>query len=152
MKNIVCAALLLFLGPVSKLSAQEMSSGLNKAIEIDNTDSLAKYLNKTKINECHGFYSLLSQTVRFNHTKCFQYLIVKGADVNKICNDYVPPLMHAVKYGRLEMVKALIKAGADPNYTYNGAMENLKGATPYTYAQKYEQKEILAYLNTLKKQ
>ena len=52
------------------------------------------------------------------------------------------PLHYAAKYGRLEMLKKLIDAGADISKAY-------KGRTPLDYAKKYENTEIIEYLEQL---
>ena len=51
--------------------------------------------------------------------------------------------MYAVKYGNLGMTKALIQAGA------NLKAENSNGKTALYYAEKYQQKEIATYLESL---
>ena len=76
---------------------------------------------------------------------------IMGADVNKSCNGYVPPLMHAAKYGSLDMVKALVTKGANVSYTYDGEYKDAQGMTPITYAEKFGHKDIADYLRSVKK-
>ena len=53
--------------------------------------------------------------------------------------------MYAVKYGNLKFVKKLVEAGSNIN------LVNEEGRTAIDYAKKYEQKEILEYLQSIKK-
>ena len=71
----------------------------------------------------------------------FSELLNQKADLNKICADK-SPLMYAVKYGNLNIVKQLVEAGADIN------LRNNEGANAFYYAQKYQQKEIEEYLKS----
>ena len=121
-----------------------------EAISDDDSVKLATFVTKDNVNECYGKYSILSHAVRIGSMKCFDFLIGKGADVNKVCDGYVPPLMHAAKYGRLEMAKKLIARGADAHYKYNGQQEDLIGETPLSYAQKFQKDDMVLYLKSLK--
>ena len=71
-------------------------------------------------------------------------MLEQKANINKICEDK-SPLMYAVKYGNIVFVKKLIDAGAIVS------LENEEGRTAIDYAKKYEQKEILEYLQAIKK-
>lgn len=145
----------LFLSVLSRLSnAQELPAEIKTALKSDDVTKLATLINKDNINACYTEgnwqYSILSQTVRANARKCFDLVLEKGADVNKACEGYVPPLMHAAKYGRLDMVKVLVAKGADVNYVYEGDYELANGETPLTYAEKYKMIEVADYLRSLK--
>lgn len=135
-------------------AAQEMPRELVAAFKADDALKLSAFITKDNINNCYTEgnwqYSLLSQAVRHNDRRCFDLLIEKGADVNKACEGYVPALMHAVKYGRLEMVKILIAKGADINYRYKGDYTPADGETPLTYAEKYNQSAVAEYLRSIK--
>jgi ankyrin repeat protein len=134
--------------------AQEMPAEIKAALKADDSVKFATLVSKDSLNNCYKEgnwqYSLLSQAIRSRAGKCFNLLIARGADVNKACGGYVPPLMHAVKYGPLAMVKALVAKGADINYQYDGEYEPAEGQTPLTYAEKNNQPEIAAYLRGLK--
>ncbi|WP_439697438.1 ankyrin repeat domain-containing protein [Mucilaginibacter sp. AW1-7] len=134
--------------------AQTIPAAITAALKADDAAALTKQINKDNINACYGKYSLLAETIRQDAPNCFKLLIEQGAEVNKTCNGYLPPLMHAVKYGHLEMVKTLIAKGADKNYTYAGELKLTngpeKGDTPFSYAKKYERDDILEYLTSLK--
>ena len=64
--------------------------------------------------------------------------------LNKICEDK-SPLMYATKYGNIKYVKKLIENGAEIN------LKNEEGKTALDYAKKYEQTEIVHYLESIKK-
>ena len=151
MKAIKITLFLLFTSLASALYAQEMPPSLQTALRGDDTVKISSYIKINNINNCFGGYSLLSDAVRYNAPNCFALLIAKGANVNLACDDYVPPLMHAVEYGRLEMAKVLIAKCADVKFKYAGKNEKIKDATPATYAVKYKQQEMADYLNSLKK-
>ena len=87
-------------------------------------------------------HSLLGIAIKEKANTSFDYLIAKGANVEKACAGKTP-LMYAAKYGNLAIAKALIKAGAMPN------AENSKGQKALDYAIKHEQKELQAYLESL---
>jgi len=153
--KIVKIIFVLLLAITSKITlAQEMPADIVKAIDHDDVAKLTSYVTKDNLNNCYSEgnwqYSLLSQTVRSNAKKCFDLLIEKGADVNKSCDGYVPPIMHAAKYGRLEMIKILVAKGVNINYKYSGDYTFADGETPLTYAEKNNQKEVADYLRSLK--
>jgi len=146
--------MILFCG-ISRLTfAQEMPADLIAALKADDPPKLAAYVTADKINTCytegHWGYTLLAQTVRANAKKCFDLVIEKDADVNKACEGYVPPLMHAAKYGRLDMVKVLVAKGANVNYKYSGEYTPADGETPLTYAEKNNQPAVAEYLRSPK--
>jgi len=156
MKKLILIATLLF--AFSQLKAQnkpndglaDFPSALVTIMKSDDTIALDKLVTTDNINTCYGNYSLLSQAVRANAKKCFDLLISKGANVNQVCNGYVPPLMHAAKYGRMDMVKVLIAKGADKNYVYDGDIESIKDMSPLTYAEAFKQTAVADYLKSLK--
>jgi ankyrin repeat protein len=148
-KNLI----LLFFAVITRTTfAQEMPADVKAALKADDPLKLSAFITKDNINNCYTEgnwqYSLLAQTVRGNAKKCFDLLIEKGADVNKACEGYVPPLMHAAKYGSLDMVKTLVAKGANVHYKYDDEYEPANGETPLTYAEKNNQPEIAAFLKT----
>jgi len=153
MKTIKILFFLLLTLSVKQLFAQEMPTDIAAALKADDTVKVAAYITEDNINNCYTEgnwqYSLLAQTVRYNAKKCFDLLIAKGADVNKACEGYVPPLMHAAKYGRLDMVKILVAKGANVHYKYSGAYTPANGETPLTYAEKNNQTAVADYLRSL---
>jgi len=153
MKNIKILGICLFLCISAAVRAQEIPQDIMNAISLDDSAKMGTLVNKDNINQCYGYYSFLSITVKSNAINCFKLLLAKGANVNTACNGYVPPLMHAAKYGRFDMAKLLVAAGADVNYKYDS---NLKvnngpviGDTPFTYAEKWHHQDIADYLKPL---
>lgn len=127
--------------------SQKITDKMKNAIETDNPDSLIQEIKvqKLSLNECYELkeksYSLFAIAIKLDKPKMFSELINQKADLNKICEDKSPP-MYAVKYGKINMVKQLIEAGADIN------VKNSEGAKAFHYAQKYQQKEIEEYLKS----
>ena len=153
-RNIKALFIILFLFATKIAFAQEMPADMVAALKADDATKLTAYVTPDKINSCYTdgdwSYTLLAQTIRANAKKCFDLLIEKGADVNHACEGYVPPLMHAAKYGRLDMVNVLVAKGADVHYKYSGDYEDADGETPLTYAQKNNQPAVADYLRSLK--
>ncbi|WP_448698154.1 ankyrin repeat domain-containing protein [Mucilaginibacter sp. AW1-3] len=154
MKTIKILTLVLFITLSHFASAQEMPAAITAALKTDDASALSPLLNKDNLNTCYGNYCILADAIRYQADACFSLLLDKGADVNKVCNGYLPPLMHACKYGTLETVKALIAKGAKKDFTYDGSMEvqngPKKGDTPLIYAQRYHHDDIADYLKSLK--
>ncbi|WP_214072610.1 ankyrin repeat domain-containing protein [Mucilaginibacter sp. dw_454] len=147
--------LMFLLTAFSRLAfAQDVPADVFKAIKSDDAATLAKLVTKDNINNCYlegsWSYTLLSITIRSSAKKCFDLLIEKGADVNHACEGYVPPLMHAAKYGSLDMVKTLVAKGADVSYTYHGDYSFADGKNPITYAEDNKQPAIAEYLRSVK--
>jgi thiol-disulfide isomerase/thioredoxin len=131
----------------TKLYTHPLPEAVLLRIMDDDVKALDPYLSKDKINECYheGYgYTLLSLSIKVGAKKCFDLLLSKGANVEKTC-EYKTPLMYAAKAKNMEMVKALIKAGANPN-AVNSENENVMH-----YAKKYQFQEMIDYLNALKK-
>ncbi|PZR30059.1 MAG: hypothetical protein DI535_00740 [Citrobacter freundii] len=148
MKKIALVLALGFL--FCHVHAQSLPAECDKAMKTDDLASFAKMVPAASVNSCYKVgewdYSLLSLVIKANAQKCFAYLVEKGANVNISCNGYVPPLMHAVKYGKLDMVKMLVSKGADINYTYTGDYTPADGKSVIAYAEANNQPEILAFL------
>ncbi|MEO7214934.1 ankyrin repeat domain-containing protein [Mucilaginibacter sp.] len=149
MKIIKIIGLLLITISCKMASAQDDPAEIT-AISKDDSAQLSTFLTVNNVNACYGNYSMLSQAIRYNASKCFALLVEKGADVNKVCNGYVSPLMHAAKYGRLDMIKVLVAKGANIDFKYSGEYIAANGETPLTYAEKYKQTAVADYLRSLK--
>ena len=120
MKNIT---LILCLAFSCALSAQELSRDLTIALKKDDTTALAKFVNDTNKNTCLTAgtrqFTLLQLAVQMQSSKAVAYLIDQEVDPDAGCGN-LTPLMHAAKSGQLELVKALLKAGATTDMKVNG--------------------------------
>ena len=67
------------------------------------------------INECGRNGSALCEAIYKEHTGIIDLLILSGADVNKASRDGKTPLMVAAQKGNENIVKTMIRAGADVN-------------------------------------
>tara|TARA_A100000171_G_C2139849_1_gene154083 strand:+ start:10341 stop:10691 length:351 start_codon:yes stop_codon:yes gene_type:complete len=109
--------LLLILAFTLSLQAQELSKEIYTAFKDDTVATLQKASQYQNLNICYeaenSSYSLLSLSIKTNAENCFtQLLSEKEIDLNLACTGKTP-LHYAAKYGRLEMLKKLIDAGAD---------------------------------------
>ncbi|MDC1295782.1 ankyrin repeat domain-containing protein [Myxococcota bacterium] len=102
------------LGEVSNLSSPEIRLGvaralLNSGAEVDRKNS-------------NGFTPLVL-AAQMGHTNLIELLISHGAEVD-LLNGYPPnrqaALLNAVWFGRVDAVKTLLDAGADPELTDHG--------------------------------
>jgi hypothetical protein len=145
MKILIFTLSLFFTALVSALA---LPNDMKSAIKTDNAEVFLKLLTTDTMNMCYdarnSSYTLLALTIKYEAKACFKTLVSEKADLEKACSSKTP-LMYAVKYGQLDTVKALIFAGAD----YKA--KNTSGRTAMDYAKTYEQKDIYAYLQGLKK-
>lgn len=73
--------------------------------------------------------SLLAHVTNYGkciHTDLIKYLVRKGADLSKCDEDGMTPLMNAVFYGRIEIVRFLLESGADADQRREG-IDNVDG-------------------------
>lgn len=84
----------------------------------------------------------LIDAARFNKKDAVDFLLKKGADVNKASSQGYTPLHWVVlqSNGKLSMLKRLVKAGADLN------AQDEQGNTPLYYAVKYGEELKVGYL------
>lgn len=119
---------------------------LKYALSSDNVENFQKLVTPKTKTDCfkigNSSYSLLALTIKTGAKNCFDYLLTQKIDVEKACAGKTP-LMYAVKYNNLNMVKALIKAGA------NTKAKTGSGRTALDYAKKYKRQEIATYLESL---
>jgi ankyrin repeat protein len=108
-------------------------------LEKENPDStkLDEYLPHIDINETMGLY-IASLKGNLNSVT---YLLEKGADKNKATTAGVTPIFIASQIGHLEIVKALVAAGADVNIARKGS-----GITPLYSASEKGHLEIVKTL------
>jgi hypothetical protein len=86
--------------------------------------------------------SLLARSVFGNRPQQARLAIQLGAEVNCVDEIGMTPLLYAasIDYGGTEMLKILLKAGADPK------IKTRDGSTPLDLAQRYDHKEMQAVL------
>lgn len=140
MKTIITLTLVLFIGA---MNAQELTKDTYLAFKNDNVSALKSQINGQELNACldvkGAAYTLLGLAIKTNATACLDYLLTQeNIDLDKACTGKTP-LLYTAKYGHLEMMKSLLAAGADPKISNQG--RNL-----LDYAKKYEQQEIIDFL------
>lgn len=125
--------------------AQHEENEITKAVEKDDIETVKRLVTAENINECDGEYTYLSNAIRNNSAKCLEWLLDNGADVNKGCEEKKPPVFLVCKYGNLDLMKKLISKGAKLEEAQYGGWKLLD------YAKKYDNKEIIRYLEKQKK-
>lgn len=89
--------------------------------------AVADGADPTELGE--GLYIPLVRAIRGNASiEIIDYLVSKGADVNRPSHDGRPGIFWAARYGDLEMVKHIIALGGDPMAT------EVSGRNPLGYA------------------
>ncbi|XP_058837030.1 uncharacterized protein LOC131693323 [Topomyia yanbarensis] len=76
----------------------------------------ANYLCMSDIDRAN----LLNSAIKANDKKLLSSLIARGCDANQMDEKGITPLGFAVSLGKPELVKLLLKAGADPNRESSG--------------------------------
>ncbi len=82
----------------------------------------------------------LTEAIRDKRFEEALRLIEEGADINYVDIYRTTPLLYAIQYNNLDMVRVLVERGADVNYV------NSIGSTPLMYAISEENFEIVKYL------
>ena len=142
MKTTITTLISLFVF-IAISQAQELTKDISLAIKNDNISALKSQITPEEYNLCFSAketqYALLSLTIKANATACFDFLMMQElVDTNINCTGKTP-LIYTAKYGQLEMLKKLIKNGADQT------IKN-KGRSVLDYAKKYEHQEIVDFL------
>jgi len=126
--------------------SQKVSEELKSTIKADNLDVFKTLIDDTDLDTYYKIndrdYTLLIITIKLKASSCFEFLIENKVNVEKISSGKTP-LMHAVKNGKLDMVKILITAGADK------LAKNDVNKTALDYAVRYKRKDIQTYLESL---
>ncbi len=126
--------------------SQRVSEELKSAIKADDLESFKTLIDVTDLDTYYKIndrdYTLLIMTIKLKANSCFGFLLENKVNFEKISSGKTP-LMHAVKNGKLDMVKALINAGADK------LAENDATKTALDYAIRYKRKDIQTYLESL---
>lgn len=127
-------------------AATPLSNRILSTIKADKAPELLELINEDELNNCFtqkkSSYTPLALTIKLGASDSFNLLIDKKVDVEKACSSKTP-LMYAAKYDRLEMMKALVDAGADHSY------KNKKGRSAKDYSKKYKRKHIYHYIKSL---
>ena len=126
----------------------ELSKEIKTAITIGNIKTLKTLVSKSSLNTCYKVsnsypINLLAFSIEKNSFESLKFFVEKGANLELACYDKTP-LMYAVKYGHITMVKYLLKKGADINKI------SVEGKTAMDYAVKYNHPEIESFLKTYK--
>ncbi len=146
-ENLIFQALLLFLflGMGLSLRAQAFTDDIHNALRDDNAEQLAVAIDDNPIDHCYSIeaysYNLLSISIKYGLDNCFNYLMSKDPNVDADCSGK-SILMYAAKYKEVDMLKALVKAGADPSISY-------KRKTALDYARKYGCEECVLILEKM---
>lgn len=123
-----------------------LSSSMLSTIRADKAPELLELLGENELNNCFSHkkssYTPLALAIKLGASESFKILIDKSVDVEKACASKTP-LMYAAKYDQLEMVEALVHAGADHSY------KNKKGRSAKDYSKKYKRKQIYLYIKSL---
>ncbi|RNC87987.1 MAG: ankyrin repeat domain-containing protein [Winogradskyella sp.] len=114
------------------------------AIQNDDAEKLTKLISKEDLHTCFEIQAnypinLLALSIESNALQCAKLLIDKDTDLEQACYDKTA-LMYAVKYGHLDLVKYLLKKGADINKI------SVEGNTAMYYAKRYDHPEIEQFL------
>jgi ankyrin repeat protein len=132
----------------SLLRRLALSVSLSLILTLSHADARQDYLNDSLQSSCGGGRaaevkkllargaqinarfgsSALGSAINQRHTDIALVLIAKGASVNAPGYRGNTPLIDAAQSGEVEVVKALLKAGADPN------LADSSGVTPLAWA------------------
>ena len=88
--------------------------------------------------------SIFDMAITYDNKELVEYLLKEGVSLNKTQRrSKFTPLMCACCYGRVEIVKLLIKNGADPKQS------DYKGLTALDFAKKMNKKSVVNVLESL---
>jgi ankyrin repeat protein len=126
--------------------SQKPSKELIMSFKYDDPAKLIIAGGEANLNNCYMInetsYSLLAMAIKSNAKNCLKRLLKENVNIEKVCETKTP-LLYAVKYGKLEMLKLLVESGANYNIVTS------KGRTAKDYAKKYKRNEVLEYLISL---
>jgi ankyrin repeat protein len=126
--------------------SQKPTKELIMSLKYDDPAKLIIAAGEANLNNCYMInetsYSLLAMAIKSNAKNCLKRLLKENVNIEKVCETKTP-LLYAVKYGKLEMLKLLVESGANYNIVTS------KGRTAKDYAKKYKRNEVLEYLISL---
>ncbi|MEL6943669.1 MAG: ankyrin repeat domain-containing protein, partial [Bacteroidota bacterium] len=123
-----------------------MTNELKEAIKQDNVAQLKQALDDGKdMNTCYSSgkktYTLLMLATKIKSFQITKYLAKKSKNIDQICIDKTA-LMYAVESGDLELVKILVRAGAD-------AKKEIGDWSAIDLAVAYRHTDIKHYFNSI---
>ena len=107
--------------------------------DFDKFKQMVDSLDDINIQNKYG-WTLLHITIRRDRREMVNYLLEKGADIDKVDGVGWTPLMEAIMDDKPELVKTLVDAGADKT------IANQRGATAPMLAQKFGRTNMYEYL------
>lgn len=122
------------------------SQAFLEALKEDDTTQMQVLLaeNANLADSCFDIgksnYTPLMLAIKFDIINGLKLLLKERVDLEKACGDK-KALMYCAKYGKLEMAKLLVEAGANLSTEYNGR-------TPLGYAKRYEKENLEEYLSS----
>lgn len=144
MKKIIISTLLFGISVFAgALSAQKISKDQMRVFQTDDVEAFKKIFNKDDFNKClavkENSYDLLSFSIKYERKNLFNFLLNNTTDINRICNNQ-SPLMVAARYGKAEMAKSLVHAGADKT------LKNANDEVAKDFAVKYQKNDLISIL------
>ena len=107
--------------------------------DFDKFKQMVDSLDDINIQNKYG-WTLLHITIRRDRREMVNYLLEKGADIDKVDGVGWTPLMEAIMDDKPELVKTLVDVGADKT------IANQRGATAPMLAQKFGRTNMYEYL------
>ena len=107
--------------------------------DFDKFKQMVDSLDDINIQNKYG-WTLLHITIRRDRRDMVNYLLEKGADIDKVDGVGWTPLMEAIMDDKPELVKTLVDVGADKT------IANQRGATAPMLAQKFGRTNMYEYL------
>ena len=128
---------------VTTLCSSSLESSASKALRCQLVNHKLIFIFRTEV--IYAGYTPLNLAVVFGTLNTVRRLLrVPGIDVDKASNWTSNPLFNAVINGNLDMVEALVEAGADINF--KGGNGDLTGLTPLITAAASGNEDIARYL------
>ena len=108
--------------------------------DLEKFKELVDGLEDINIQNNYG-WTLLHITIRRGESAMVEYLLNKGADIDRVDGVGWTPLMEAIMDDKTELVKLLVESGADKS------IANARGVTAPMLAQKFGRDSMYEYLS-----